>query len=264
MNKWLSLLKVVVAIFLFRIGLLPRRYRKTVEMLLVRKETSKLWGHRKLVWNADGYWYVDPMPSDEELSKYYNNVYWLGRDDKHRMLRIRDVDHFILLKPLLAEYQRPIRILNFGAGHGGISFLFTAMGCEVVNVEPSDMDLEMGWVHVRELTSVEGEFDLIYGSHSLEHVPDVRNFISRINAMLRPNGMVFFEVPNCHQSNREGYPNGKIAPPHTYYFTRDYFRKLDFETLLNKTFYQGVGRGGADVSSSEDDGGVIRYIGRKR
>lgn len=256
--------KLSAAMLLYRAGFLPSRYRSTVEILLARKVTAKLWESRVLRWDKDGYWFVDPMPTAEDLSKYYNSIYWRSRNDKGRLLRTRDVDHFLILRPLLKAYQNPVRVLNFGAGHGGISFLLSAMGCEVVNVEPSDMNLDMGWVHVRDIAQVDGKFDLVYSSHSLEHVIDVRSFIHQVSNMLNQNGMVFFEVPNCHQSNTEGYPDGKIAPPHTYYFTRDFFRALDFDVLLNKTFYQGAGRGGVDVESKEDDGGVIRYLGRKK
>lgn len=155
--------------------------------------------------------------------------------------------------------------MNFGAGHGGISYLFSAKGYKVVNVEPSNIAPSLDWVKYNKLSDVkESRFDLIYSSHSLEHVIDVDIIINTFLNKLKKGGIVYIEVPNCHLECDPAYKEGKIEPPHTYYFTRDFFNSLPFELVLNKSYHE---QGGDDLTAKEatnDSGTIIRYIGKKK
>ena len=121
----------------------------------------------------------------------------------------------------------------------------------------------MGCRQVFPLDSVDEKgFDLIYGSHSLEHVLDLDKTMKIFDKILKPGGLIFMEVPNCHQDCKSGYPDDKLDPPHTYYFTRKYFDSLaGFKVILNKTFYES--KTGPYMVSNGDDGEVIRFLARK-
>ena len=259
-------------IFAYKCGLLPKRYAARVERYIILKESAKVFNDKKTVWDDRGFWKLCPMPSEAQLGSYYRSQYWLSRGDQGILLRDRDLDHFVLLRrqlgELLSEDRRP-RVLNFGAGHGGISHLLFAMGFRVTNIESSVMESTLGgqdWITRSALEEIEDDtegFDLVYASHSLEHVADIDGLLERIERLSRPGGFLFFEVPNCRQTNIKaslnGGADGRIHPPHTYYFTVDLFRNLPFKHLMIKTFSE---TSSPNREANQEDGDVIRYLGK--
>ena len=57
--------------------------------------------NRKLKESNDGYFYLDPMPSEEELTHYYSNVYWDSRSGKGNQVSCRELVHYHLLKKFI-------------------------------------------------------------------------------------------------------------------------------------------------------------------
>jgi hypothetical protein len=254
-----------VALALFRVGLLPRKYR-------VRTQRFAMFRQYRLKWNDRGFWLMDPMPTEAVLAAYYGSVYWdeRGAGARNTLLNPRDLDHFLMLKPrlekMLAE-KGSFRALNFGAGHGGISHLLHTMGAEVWNAEQGGLRNALTgerWTTVDTIDQAEGKFDLVYGSHSLEHVQDIDTFLGALDSKLAPGGLIFFEVPNCRRSNCavniNGGDNNKTLPPHTYYFTLDFFRGLPYQPLLLATFNHGEYEDSRYVIQPQEDGQVIRYM----
>jgi hypothetical protein len=255
-------LKINTAIFLKKLGLLPRRFNSRLDNIIVsRKLNAEMWDWRKLKYSSKGYWVVDPMPTKSELNNYYSSYYWVLREGKKCLVSPRDLDHFLEIRE---KYPQKVfkKILNFGAGHGGISILFHMAGAEVTNVEPSDLDLGLDWKHLRQLEDVAGTYDLIYGSHSLEHVTDVTHTFRVFETLLEPEGVFYFEVPNCHPDNSESYPNGSLYIPHTYYFTREFFSSLPYQKILNSTYLYSKGKT-SFTKVNDDSGHVIRFSGLK-
>lgn len=79
--------------------------------------------------------------------------------------------------------------------------------------------------------------DLIYGSHSLEHVHNIDSFLATIKHIARPKAWVFWEVPNCSDA-RPGQNKNRFAPPHTYYFTSKFFQSVYSDITLLGTYEQ--------------------------
>jgi SAM-dependent methyltransferase len=183
------------------------------------------------------------------------------------MLRPRDVDHFLYLRRIGLDIARenPVNALNFGSGHGGMSYLLVAAGFEVTNVDLFDAGVPEA-VHVQSLNEVERTFALIYASHSIEHVTDIRKTMHQIISRLEPGGYLFVEVPN---SEYPAYVEGsgsdrkpRLHPPHTQYITREFFATLPLATVALETIcYEGSEAGRPVTNASE--GEVIRYVGRK-
>ena len=197
---------------------------------------------RQLKKSSHGYYYVNPMPTNKDLDSYYSNIYWDSRSGKKYGTSIRDFVHWHLLKKYIPDFfdENNKTFLNFGAGHGGVSNLFWFDGFNVVNVEPSQMPISYNsrWMHCRSISEVpESSVDLIYGSHSLEHVNDIENFKKEIKRILKPGGYVFWEVPNA-ECPTNGAMNNRIDIPHTYYFKREYFQSFFDEVIYNQSFDQ--------------------------
>lgn len=234
---------------------------------------SQVFSNTQVCWDDKGFYALNPMPSQERLDHYYGQSYWVARGDQKVLLRDRDLDHLLALRPFLssmnANKDRPPKLLNFGAGHGGISHLLFAAGFSVLNCEPSKSTSTLdgaNWSHVHGIDHIDqnARFDFIYSSHSLEHVQNIDTMMEKLDRLLSPGGLCFFEVPNCRQTNTQnpvnGGQDGSVLAPHTYYFTTDFFRRLPYQCLLLGTYSQAVS---PNPSVPNEDGEVIRYLGRK-
>ena len=60
---------------------------------------KKLLGNKTVEWCDDGYWKMDPMPSQRDLDKFYQDVYWFSNSDyKSHILLRRDLKHSEFIK----------------------------------------------------------------------------------------------------------------------------------------------------------------------
>jgi len=230
--------------------------------------TRKIFMNRVLKESNKGYFYVDPMPTEDELTIYYKNAYWGFRSGKSYEVTFRDLIHYDILRKFIPEFfQGEKVVVNFGAGHSGVSHLFWLDGFEVINIEPSEIPKSYNsrWTHYLSISELDdSSIDLIYGSHSLEHVQDILGFKSEAKRILKPGGMLFFEVPNAeHPLN--GAMNNRIDVPHTYYFKKTFFSSWFAEVLLNDTFdetYRETDLVENWKNSKSEKGLVIRALGK--
>ena len=226
------------------------------------RSRRRIFGRRRVVRAGEGYYRLDPMPSEDHLRHFYSEMYWYSRAPK-AACQTRDFVHFDLITRTVKTAILPGKVfLNFGAGHGGISYLMRQAGMDVINVDPHapQVQFETRWLNVTSLSAVpDKSVDFLYGSHSLEHVPDIEHSKSEIERVLKTNGLMFLEVPNA------GAPGGKkLRIPHTYYFERSFFLGWIDEIVLCESFT------GEEVviepaqEASEAPGSVIRVLGRLR
>lgn len=232
-------------------------------------EGKRLFYSRTLKEHRNQYKYVDPMPTQDELSAYYRSVYWDGRGDLGVQLKMRDVVHFKLILKYCEQYLKPgDRVLNFGAGHGGVSCLLAARGYEVYNVEPGRepcLDhMGVSWLSSLPAPSqLKSKFRLIYSSHALEHVNDIDALMASLKLIGDDDNLVyFFEVPNgLHKSS--GAPLGVIKIPHTYYFFPEFFEGLGTELILNTAAQYQEGKT-MPVFCDRSQGEVLIHISVQR
>jgi hypothetical protein len=227
--------------------------------------------------SEDGYYYVDPMPSKEQLDAYYKNLYWDWRkgilhNSKNHGPSPRDLVHYHLLKKYIPGFFTSGKktIVNFGAGGGGISNLFWFDGFQIINVEPSGVpqSYENNWKNIDsifELEDEESSIDLLYGSHSLEHVHSIDSFMDISNKLLKDEAYMFWEIPNA-LAPKNGYLENRIHVPHTYYFTTKFFDKWFDKVLLNKCYDSSHRIELGIIENWEDyenpQGPVIRALGK--
>jgi hypothetical protein len=227
------------------------------------RAASKIFANRQLDYSEHGYWFVNPMPTESELLDYYSHAYWASRGDKKYSLKMRDIQHFLIIKNYLNDYFYEKRtILNFGAGHGGISHLFWILGHEVINIEPSGIPqfYKERWKTYKNLSFVTTQsVDLIYGSHSLEHVVNLDDFLLDLKSKLKKFAYVFWEVPNGDAPGNGPIEN-EITAPHTYYFQKKFFANHFSKILLNDSFFDTDDLFEWEKCRSES-GHVIRVLG---
>ena len=237
-----------LAIFLYKINLVPKQFEGRVRSIYLTKKYNKEFLKLNLKYDQSGFHHLNPMPSVEYLEKYYKDTYWPSRTDKNYPIRIRDIEHYKLLIRKFPDFNNTKKnILNFGAGHGGISFFLHIANHRVHNFEPGGMKkyFDNRWEILSDLNNTNIKFDLIYGSHSLEHVQDIKKILKLFKKISHDKTIFFFEVPNCHPNQKV-----KIEPPHTYYFTTKFFDNFFKKNAFCKTFSNYE-------EQSEDNGEVI-------
>lgn len=228
---------------------------------------TKCFEKCKIIKSSEGYFYLDPMPSINDLNDYYKSIYWQARNGRKFGANTRDFVHYHLLKDKIPNFfNTKKKVLNFGAGHGGMSNIFWFEGFDVINVEPSGLPnfFKNRWSTVSNIEDVtDNSIDFVYGSHSLEHVQDIHYFKKQISRIVKDENLIFWEVPNAKNQNNGPIKN-KIRIPHTYYFLVEFFEKWFDKVLLNKAYKQSHDLGIIeDWESYEDpEGQIIRALGQ--
>ena len=216
-------------------------FKGLIKFLKLNKFENDLFKAKKLNWNNLGYWEINPKPLAEDLIKFYTEVYWLNnRVYKNNLLLTRDIDHFQFLKDKVPTKIKDKSIfLNYGAGHGGVSYLANAAKMDVINIEPADVykgkiDNFYNYKKLEDYIDKNKnlkKIDVLYSSHTVEHLNDPIELFKTILPMMDKLGIVIIEVPNCRIKNpdknyHEGGCDGKITGSHILYFTKDFFEKI--------------------------------------
>lgn len=188
--------------------------------------------------------YIDPMPSQAELT-VYNDAYFVnahgGSDFAYSpffsalaKIRIKHIEDYTTSENISVG-----SVLEYGPGRG-------ALAAEWLRIKPYDdyrvvESDKASLAHLRSLgvksldesrssvecskkgspTSFIGlDFDLIIMSHVLEHVSDPKKFLHEALQKLKPGGVLFIEVP-C-----QDYLFKEIWEPHLLFFDKPQLNRL--------------------------------------
>jgi len=202
-----------------------------------------------------GYYRLDPVPSDKELTSFYESRYYDlirkgGRAPELRRLseggpaaqREREWLRQGLYRDI-AETLREIapttaRVLDVGAGTGDFVRFMRESGYQAEGIEPakepSSAAREQGLpIHTATLSSWAsdpsraGTVDAVVMVDVLEHVPDPEAALAQTLTLLSPSGLVVIRVPNDFSEIQESArkllmkdpPWWVCAPDHINYFS---------------------------------------------
>lgn len=192
---------------------------------------------------------VYPKITPEALNNYYSADYWSIR-------ATTDLEGIVFAKSNTDRAKHHLKFLNdnglkkvetmldFGAGMCGASAVFKPQGfCRDITIfdkasQAREIANMLGIQHIKNMEDKGNKkFDLIYSSHSLEHVQDIGETLTQFSIMVKKEGHVFIEVPNvanktvlemCHHA------------PHTYNFSQKSLCKAmlsyGFETIACETY----------------------------
>ena len=195
--------------------------------------------------------FVYPMPKEEDLNNFYKHVYrslnrppyWLTenyKDLKKYYLEDKNLNYLLYLTTLI-DISKVENVYDFGAGYGDLGnalkkkFPKLNLFCTENDKHCKKILEERGYKNFENLEDINKKFDLIITIHSLEHMSDISIF-SKFKEILKPNGLIFFEVPNCPNDYFDGRP---YDSPHLLFYTRKSFEKiasLNSFKILNFSF----------------------------
>lgn len=105
---------------------------------------------------------------------------------------------------------RGIRILDIGCGGGLVSEPLTRLGAAVTGIDPAPesiaaarahaasqgLDIDYRAVRAEALADAGEQFDVVLCLEVVEHVPDVRAFLSLVASLVRPGGLLVLSTIN--------------------------------------------------------------------
>ncbi len=151
----------------------------------------------------------NPIPSDEELAKFYTKDYRKSYKSvavpkkKHSLRAFKRAQGFFdSNKERLAKVET---CLDVGAGGGEFLYLAKQRGWQAQGIEPNegyansakefyDVDIFCGMMS--DTDYAENSFDLIRLNHVLEHINDPVSFLAQLRNWLKDDGLLYVEVPN--------------------------------------------------------------------
>ena len=184
--------------------------------------------HCGLVWS-------DPLPYDprhfyqEDYRLAYKRTYQpepkhILRAGQGSISRLSCIDH------LLSE---PRTILDVGTGGGEFAYLLQSLGHDVRGVEPNrgyaeysireyGLDVYVGFL--QDLPLPPDTFDVATLWHVLEHTEDPHSVLAKLQALLKPQGVLVVEVPNVEATCQS--PSNTFHEAHLFNFNPVSLRKL--------------------------------------
>ncbi len=166
-----------------------------------------------------GYYQLSPMPTADELDKYYQTQYFAdieakrkapeirrqqkgGKVAKAELEWLRAVSYTDILEGLEAHGLSPDKgkLLDIGSGTGAFLRYASEMGWDTTGIEPSDAGREMAKDatiarSIAELPDGE-QFQVITMLNVLEHVIDPLESLVKVRELLLPGGVACIRVPN--------------------------------------------------------------------
>jgi SAM-dependent methyltransferase len=200
--------------------------------------------------------FMDPMPSDAELSGYYSAytnesevVIRSGAGSKNPALRRAyhllsgDVDPRDFV-----EVPSGGKVLDYGSGGGTYLSYYHSRGVDIVGAEVSDVMIaacSRAGLKMRRVESFDvipfpdSEFDVVYLMQVFEHLRDPRQFMQELSRILKTGGTLHLAVPNASSGWRRffgrNWVSGWFAPFHLVHYTRQSLTQLAAEFGLVAT-----------------------------
>lgn len=171
--------------------------------------------------------FLNPRPSDDTLRKIYN-ISGHGLTEKITCNEVLerekefpnstiDAERIVLISKFLCQsasqnQSSELSLLDIGSGFGFFSLCARKNGFEVVSINPGEYEnlvyaelfkmngytanIQVGMFE--DFRFARNSFDVVIASQVLEHVKHPREMISKVEKILKPNGILAIAVPNFH------------------------------------------------------------------
>ncbi|MDT0555584.1 class I SAM-dependent methyltransferase [Patiriisocius hiemis] len=194
---------------------------------------------------------TNPQPKASDLPKYYESDAYISHSDSSKGIvatLYKLVKNYSLKKKLdlvNSLAQKKGNLLDIGCGTGAFLKTVKNSSWECDGVEPNSSARKLA--HEKNLSvfsSLEDlpgtkKYDVITLWHVLEHLPNLKESIYKIESLLKPNGILIIAVPNYKSFDANYYKEFWAAydvPRHLWHFSMASMKILFSEkTQLIKT-----------------------------
>lgn len=201
-----------------------------------------------------------PHPKEEELGRYYESEDYISHTDSNKSVfdKVYQIVKNYTIKRklyLINSFKTEQKtILDIGCGTGDFLKICKLNGWETTGIEPNiqarklaskklniDLDNNSLFESIDPLLNHNNsKFDVITMWHVLEHVPNLKEYISFLKKLLKPNGKLLIAVPNYKSYDAAYY--GKFwaafdVPRHLWHFSQKSIQQLflEFDLEVVKT-----------------------------
>ena len=153
--------------------------------------------------------YRSPMPEKATIQKAYDFEYfqseYRGGVEKNYIdnkdIYFREAKQLI---KIIKRYKRCGKLLEIGCAGGYVIKEIQNAGYDVMGVEISremtdyaqkNLGLKVINGEFQEIDFNRDMFDIIYSAHTLEHVPDPLQFLSKVKSIIKRDGILILELP---------------------------------------------------------------------
>jgi len=189
------------------------------------------------------------MLSDDELSTYYSAYYTSESIKKAYRLTNEEArktlyENFSRTRLRRMRAVAPTgRYLEIGCGEGASLAAARDAGYEVVGIDIAEnaiaiaqrYGLDARQLRLEDLKEADGSFDVIYSWHTIEHVTNLRSFMSKCARLLKDDGWLFIGTENpealfhrayaaLHRLSGEPIPLNSSSSEHTYLLSPRFIR----------------------------------------
>jgi len=184
-----------------------------------------------------------PQPSPEKLPNYYQSEDYISHTDSKRNL-FEKAYHFVKsislkrkLKLINSVASDGKSLLDVGCGTGDFLQFALKNSWEVVGIEPNEK--ARSYANQKTNNSVfdsdyllnlnAQSFDVITLWHVLEHLPDLNEYLTVLENLLKQNGTLIIAVPNYKSFDANHYKEFWAAydvPRHLWHFSKTSISKL--------------------------------------
>ncbi|MCT8339345.1 class I SAM-dependent methyltransferase [Flavobacteriaceae bacterium TK19130] len=195
---------------------------------------------------------TSPQPTKRSLGEYYKSDEYISHTDSKKGIvsfLYNLVKRYSLKSKckLIDSYNKSSskKILDIGAGTGDFLVEARNRGWNVLGIEPNINARQLAEKKslrlIDDVENIENQkFDVITLWHVLEHLPNLESQIEKLEALLKPNGILVVAVPNFRSYDAVYYKEFWAAydvPRHLHHFSRKSLKKLfskNFQLIKTK------------------------------
>jgi SAM-dependent methyltransferase len=183
---------------------------------------------------------TSPQPEASDLAKYYESESYISHTDSKKGLlasiyqNVRKYSLALKLRLITSLHGKGGSLLDIGAGTGDFLKLAKDNHWDVKGVEPNESAANLAIQKGLEInesieTLIGQKFDVVTLWHVLEHLPDLEITIEKIEAFVKPGGILIVAVPNFKSYDAKFYKNYWAAfdtPRHLWHFSKASMSKI--------------------------------------
>jgi 2-polyprenyl-3-methyl-5-hydroxy-6-metoxy-1,4-benzoquinol methylase len=147
--------------------------------------------YQKEYFEVDGI--TTDMPNDAQLQELVNSNFTSDAN--------KNVDRLLQLFSCFFDNLNGVKIIDYGASWGYISYQFKKAGMEVQSFEISKPrggfgNKKLGLNITADTEQLQGGIDIFFSSHVIEHVPSITDMINLAKKLVKPGGFFIALCPN--------------------------------------------------------------------